>query len=301
MNDTAAITRVQTMGFVGVLWVVRHVDSELLVYQHDHHQRHTHWALSHPRIDPDADDTGDQNINDLGSQMTKTGFFVGARKALAGRTANHKGLWGEIWTPFVEATQDLPVDKRLFVGYTVGTVFCVILTVVGLRFMAHHMSSDIVPTNAVFTDWCSRYDTHGSSSLCRDGNGTHEIIPIPASSVSGDMYERLEALELGTIRLRQELHAQGNAISRLEERLKALEQHHALSPSGSGLDPSGRMVALELILESLQHSSRSMSSRLDSELVSIARDLESIGERMHRVENHVFVSEDLSRGVDTSS
>lgn len=175
---------------------------------------------------------------------------------------------------------DLPEDKRLFVGYTIGTSFCVVLTIIALRSMVTQMGSDLVHTNHAFTDWCSKYE---DSSLCRGRNGSHDIIPAPQHGHS--VYQRLDSLELGYLRIQEKISEQSSIISSMEERLRKLEQSHALTDTS----------AVELALNSLQHSSQSMSSRLDSELASIARELESIGERMHRVENHVFVSEDLQQ------
>lgn len=175
---------------------------------------------------------------------------------------------------------DLPTDKRVFVGYTFGTSLCVVLVILGLKTMVNRVSSDIVKRNTVFTEWCSKYE---DSSLCRRSNDTKEIIPAPASQFA-NFYQRLEALEVGYLRIQQEVRVHDNILSTLDERLKKLEKSHALSNT----------LAVELALESLQHSSKSISSRLDSELASISRDLESIGERIHQVENHVSVSEDLS-------
>jgi hypothetical protein len=69
----------------------------------------------------------------------------------------------------------------------------------------------------------------------------------------------------------------------------------------TGAPHSDRLDALELKLEELRLAlkalgmeSLSMSNRLDSELAGTGRILEDIAERLHRVENHVFVSEDLT-------
>ncbi len=186
-----------------------------------------------------------------------------------GRKASGSSLW-----------MDLPEDKRLFVGYTIGTSFCVVLTILALRSMVTQMGSDLVYTNHAFTDWCSKYE---DSSLCRSRNDSHDIIPAPKHGHS--VYQRLDSLELGYLRIQEKISEQDILIASMEERIKKLEKSHALSDTS----------AVELALKSLQHSSQSMSSRLDSELASITRELESIAERLHRVENHVFVSEDLQQ------
>lgn len=167
----------------------------------------------------------------------------------------------------------------MFVGYTIGTTLCVVLTILALQTMVTRMGSDLVQTNHAFTDWCSKYE---DSRFCTGRNDTRDIVPAP-QGLHGSLYQRIESLELGYLRIQEKLSHQSTIIASMEERLQKLEKSHALSDRD----------AVELALESLQHSSRTMSSRLDSELASTARDLESISERMHRVENHVFVSEDL--------
>lgn len=161
----------------------------------------------------------------------------------------------------------------------VGIVTILVATIHGLPYMITH---DLVQTNHAFTEWCSKYE---DSTFCNFGrNDTHDIVPAP-QGLHGSLYQRVESLELGYLKLQEKLSQQNTIISSMEERLQKLEKSHALSDRD----------AVELALESLQHSSRTMSSRLDSELASTARDLESISERMHRVENHVFVSEDLQQ------
>ena len=67
------------------------------------------------------------------------------------------------------------------------------------------------------------------------------------------------------------------------------------APHADRLDSLERKLEeLALTIKTLADSSVVISSKLDSELASAARTLEDLGERLHRVENHVFVSEDLA-------
>ena len=67
------------------------------------------------------------------------------------------------------------------------------------------------------------------------------------------------------------------------------------APHADRLDSMERKLEeLALTIKTLADSSVVISSKLDSELASAARTLEDLGERLHRVENHVFVSEDLA-------
>lgn len=173
----------------------------------------------------------------------------------------------------------------------------------------------------------------------RDWNKT-QYLP-PGSSYT--IYERMEKLEMESLRMQQELKSHSAAISDMDGRIRALEAY-IFGSSGAGVkgrldtlknqidslskdvmseqkvgtrnmqhidgDPSPKSLQmiqnseilstlhekveyLEVWLETLQHSSQTMSSRLDSEVASITEDVASIGERLHHVENHVHVSEDL--------
>lgn len=55
-----------------------------------------------------------------------------------------------------------------------------------------------------------------------------------------------------------------------------------------------KVEELALAIKTLAENGVVISSRLDSELAGIGRSLEDLGDRLHRVENHVIVSEDLS-------
>jgi len=67
------------------------------------------------------------------------------------------------------------------------------------------------------------------------------------------------------------------------------------APHADRLDSMERKLEeLALTIKTLADSSVVIASKLDSELASAARTLEDLGERLHRVENHVFVSEDLA-------
>lgn len=55
-----------------------------------------------------------------------------------------------------------------------------------------------------------------------------------------------------------------------------------------------KLDELALAIKTLAADSMGISSKLDSELAGTGRILEELAERLHRVENHVFVSEDLA-------
>mmetsp|Transcript_1543 Transcript_1543/g.3180 ORF Transcript_1543/g.3180 Transcript_1543/m.3180 type:complete len:297 (-) Transcript_1543:2945-3835(-) len=226
-------------------------------------------------------------------------------------------------------------DKAVLYFYGGLTVVGVLLTMIATRRNPPLPSSEVSRTDdGTCGPVCSTSGNHvvpGIVYPTTDWNHT-QYLP-PGSSYS--MYERMEKLEMESLRMQQELKSHSAAISDMDGRIRALETY-VFGSSGAGVKgrldtlknqidslskdvsqgnlidgkPSPKSLQmlqnseslsslqekvehLELWLETLQHSSQTISSRLDSEMASMTEDVATLGERLHHVENHVHVSEDL--------
>lgn len=235
-------------------------------------------------------------------------------------------------------------DKGVLYFYGGLTVVGVLLTMVATRRNPPLPSSEVTRTGWRHADdgACGNVCSSSGNQVVpgivyptTDWNHT-QYLP-PGSSYS--MYERMEKLEMESLRMQQELKSHSAAISDMDGRLRALEAYifgssrtgvnkrldtlknqidslskdvsqgnnnmkhidgkpspkslQILQNSESLTDLQEKVEHLELWLETLQHSSQTISSRLDSEMASITEDVATLAERLHHVENHVHVSEDL--------
>jgi len=119
-----------------------------------------------------------------------------------------------------------------------------------------------------------------SSSPCMDTQLSprqQERRVVVTEEDASSFHSRLEKLELDSLRMQQTLQRHEIMIMHLENRMNGLEDRFLPDAQNTG-------------------TSTGAMSKIDSDLVAMEQEIEMLSERIHKVENHVFVSEDVGHG-----